>query len=86
MRKCEVYLHGIKAGESAEIDSHNYVFAYDRAYLSDKTFNPLVCLAATPLRDEPYRSDRLFPFFFNMLSERREPPDAGPVTLYFSGR
>lgn len=67
MRKCEVFLHGIKAGELTEIDSHNYVFAYDRAYLSDKT-NPSVCLAM-PLRDEPYRSDRLFPFFFNMLSE-----------------
>ena len=69
MRKCEVYLHGIKAGELTEIDSHNYVFAYDRAYLSDKS-NPSVCLAM-PLRDEPYRSDRLFPFFFNMLSEAR---------------
>lgn len=67
MRKCEVCLHGVRVGELTELDSHNYVFAYDKVYLSDKS-NPPVCLAM-PLRDEPYHSDRLFPFFFNMLSE-----------------
>lgn len=67
MRKCEVYLHGIKAGELTELDNCHYVFAYDRAYLLNKD-NPPVCLAM-PLRDEPYYSDVLFPFFFSLLSE-----------------
>lgn len=44
-----------------------YVFTYDPKYLQDKG-NPPVCLAM-PLREQPYRSSVLFPFFFNMLSE-----------------
>lgn len=67
MRNCEVYVHGIKAGELTELDSGEYVFSYDRTYLMDGN-RPPVSLTM-PLRDEPYRSDNLFPFFFNMLSE-----------------
>ena len=46
MRRCEVYLHGIRAGLLTEEDNGEYT-----------------------LREEPYRSTVLFPFFFNMLSE-----------------
>lgn len=67
MRKCEVYIHGVKAGELAELDSHEYEFVYDRTYLQNHN-NPPVSLTM-PLREEPYRSESLFPFFFNMLSE-----------------
>lgn len=67
MRKCEVYIHGVKAGELSEVGSRDYVFAYDQTYLQGKN-NPPVSLAM-PLREEPYRSDSLFPYFFNMLSE-----------------
>ncbi|MDO4163201.1 MAG: HipA N-terminal domain-containing protein [Bacteroides sp.] len=67
MRKCEVYIHGIKAGELTELNSQDYVFAYDHTYLLGED-NPPVSLTM-PLREEPYRSDYLFPFFFNMLSE-----------------
>lgn len=67
MRKCEVYIHGVKAGELSEVSSRDYVFAYDLTYLQGKN-NPPVSLAM-PLREEPYRSDSLFPYFFNMLSE-----------------
>lgn len=67
MRKCEVYIHGVKAGELTEFDGHEYEFVYDRTYLHDAN-NPPVSLTM-PLREEPYHSESLFPFFFNMLSE-----------------
>lgn len=68
MRKCEVYIHGTKAGELTELDDNQgYVFAYDKAYQLDAK-NPPVSLTL-PVREEEYRSDILFSFFSNMLSE-----------------
>ena len=63
MRQCRVYVHDIDAGLLQETDDMNYVFAYDKDY-----HGAPVCLAM-PVREEPYRSDFLFPYFFNMLSE-----------------
>lgn len=68
MRQCEVYVHGIKAGMLTEDDNKEYVFTYDKSYLQQGEKNPPVSLSL-PLRDEPYHSLYLFPFFFNMLSE-----------------
>ena len=67
MRRCEVFVHKIKAGELTEMNSEQYVFQYDKAYLLNKN-NPPVCLNM-PLREEPYLSNHLFAYFFNMLSE-----------------
>lgn len=67
MRRCEVYLHGIKAGMLTEEDNGEYTFTYDSSYLEKEDY-PSVSLTL-PLREEPYRSMVLFPFFFNMLSE-----------------
>lgn len=67
MRQCEVYVHGIKAGVLTENDDREYVFVYDEAYLLGEK-NPPVSLTL-PLREEPYQSPYLFPYFFNMLSE-----------------
>lgn len=67
MRKCEVYINGIRAGELTEFDNKEYKFVYDRTYLLDEN-NPPVSLTM-PLRKEPYYSKNLFPYFFNMLSE-----------------
>ena len=67
MRKCEVYIHQIKAGELTEVSHDRYLFTYNKVYLLGMN-NPPVCLNM-PLREEPYQSDSLFPFFFNMLSE-----------------
>lgn len=67
MRRCEVYLHGIKAGMLTKEDSGEYTFTYDSSYLEKEDY-PSVSLTL-PLREEPYRSTVLFPFFFNMLSE-----------------
>lgn len=67
MRKGEVYINGIRAGELTELDNMEYEFAYDSTYLLDEN-NPPVSLTM-PLREEPYVSKNLFPYFFNMLSE-----------------
>lgn len=66
MRRCEVYIHGIKAGVLTE-DEQGYAFTYDQPYLLGEN-NPPVSLTM-PLQQQSYRSKSLFPFFFNMLSE-----------------
>lgn len=67
MRRCEVYLHGIKAGFLTEEDKGTFCFAYDKAYLLNEKSGPVSL--TLPLRTEPYRSNVLFPVFANMLSE-----------------
>ena len=67
MRQCEVYVHSMRAGILTEDNNREYTFTYDKSYLSEGN-NPPVSLTL-PLREEPYRSPYLFPFFFNMLSE-----------------
>lgn len=67
MRRCEVYLHGVKAGMLTEEDGGGYTFTYDSSYLENGNCSPVSL--TFPLRKEPYRSSVLFPFFFNMLSE-----------------
>lgn len=55
------------AGMLTETDSNRYIFKYDADYLANQTHE---CVSLTmPLRKEEYKSDTLFPYFFNMLSE-----------------
>ena len=63
MRECKVYVHDVEAGLLQETDDREYVFTYREGYQGDP-----VCLAM-PVRQKVYRSDHLFPYFFNMLSE-----------------
>ena len=63
MRQCKVLVHDIEAGILQETDELQYIFIYNNGYGGAP-----VCLAM-PVREEPYRSDHLFPYFFNMLSE-----------------
>jgi HipA-like protein len=67
MRQGEVLINGIRAGVITEDDNKEYLFSYDTPYLLG-TNNPPVSLTL-PLRNEPYHSHVLFPFFFNLLSE-----------------
>lgn len=67
MRQCEVYLHGIKVGILTEKDTHEFTFAYDKAYLLSE--NCEAVSLTLPLRTEAYHSSYLFPVFSNMLSE-----------------
>lgn len=67
MRKCKVFVNGIEAGILTENDKNGeYCFKYNNVYLDRKL--PEVSLTM-PLREEAYRSQVLFPFFFNLLSE-----------------
>lgn len=67
MRKCNVFVNGIEAGVLTEKDNpREYVFKYRQEYLERNL--PSVSLSM-PLREEEYRSEILFPYFFNLLSE-----------------
>lgn len=63
MRQCKVLVHGREAGILSETDDGKYIFSYNNGYDGAP-----VCLAM-PVRSAEYRSDHLFPYFFNMLSE-----------------
>jgi serine/threonine-protein kinase HipA len=53
----------MEAGILQETDDREYVFTYGENYHGEP-----VCLAM-PVRKDPYRSNYLFPYFYNMLSE-----------------
>ena len=63
MRLCKVFVHDKEAGLLQETDERTYMFVYNDGYSGEP-----VCLAM-PVRKDPYHSNYLFPFFFNMLSE-----------------
>lgn len=64
MRKCKVLVHGVIAGELTEHDNpKEYVFIYSPEYKGE----PVSLLM--PVRSEEYRSEHLFPYFANILSE-----------------
>ncbi len=67
MRKIEVYRNGILAGFLTEEDRKNYVFKYEDNYFADST-KPAISLTL-PKTQQEYKSEFLFPFFYNMLSE-----------------
>lgn len=67
MRKAAVYLRGEYAGELTEISRNEYIFNYDNDYFENVN-KPAISLTL-PKSQKGYRSEYLFPFFFNMLSE-----------------
>lgn len=67
MRQLGVYNNDVLAGVLTEqAPGRSYMFAYDPAYLASGGAPVSVTL---PLRSAPYESERLFPFFVNMLPE-----------------
>lgn len=67
MRKAEIYYNRILAGTLTEEDSSHYIFTYDDFYFIDDS-QPAISLSL-PKSQKEYRSEYLFPFFYNMLSE-----------------
>ncbi len=67
MRAMEVYRSGIFAGTLIEENRNQYVFRYDDLYFTDIN-KPAISLALPKTKKE-YRSEFLFPFFSNILSE-----------------
>jgi serine/threonine-protein kinase HipA len=67
MRKVSVFRNSIFAGVLTEENRHSYVFRYDASYYANAAL-PAVSLTL-PKTSPEYRSDHLFPCFFNLLSE-----------------
>ena len=67
MRKLEIYCNGILAGQLIEENRKQYIFKYDEKYFIDE-IKPAISITL-PKSQMEYRSEFLFPFFFNMLSE-----------------
>ena len=67
MRKADIYVNKVYAGQLTEDDSRHYTFDYDEAYCKGDDAHA-VCLAM-PLSCRHYESEYLFPFFSNLLSE-----------------
>ena len=65
-RKAYVYVRNVFAGVLSETDS-GYRFAYDEDYLKSENASPVSL--TLPLRDEPYDSGTLFPFFDGLIPE-----------------
>lgn len=63
----EIYRNGIFAGILTEENRKNYTYRYDDVYFKDSS---KVAISLTlPKTQQKYKSEFLFPFFFNMLSE-----------------
>lgn len=67
MRALEIYRNETLAGILTEKNRRSYIFRYDDGYFNDSE-KPAISLAL-PKTQKEYRSEFLFPFFFNMLSE-----------------
>ena len=67
MRKLEIYRNGVLAGTLIEESQRQFIFIYDENYFNDPT-QPAISLTL-PKNQKELRSNYLFPFFFNMLSE-----------------
>ena len=64
-RQALVYYRDRVAGTLTELPGPTYRFAYDPAYLKQ---GPAISLTL-PLREEPFESSTLFPFFAGLVPE-----------------
>lgn len=67
MRKGTVFMNEIEVGTISETDYGKYIFVYSPDYLQRNDKMPVSI--TFPLQEDPFVSDHLFSFFFNMLSE-----------------
>jgi HipA-like protein len=67
MRQAKVYRNNDFAGILVEKTRNEYVYKYDDTYFNDPS-KPAISLTL-PKSKQEYKSNVLFPFFFNMLSE-----------------
>lgn len=67
MKSAKVLRNGELAGILTKEGPKSYVFTYDHNWFSNPS-KPAISLTL-PKSQKEYRSDHLFPFFFNMLSE-----------------
>lgn len=66
MRKATITIEGQLAGWLSQ-DEHGYHFWYDKAYAAQPNARPVSL--TLPLREAPYTSNVLFPFFDGLIPE-----------------
>lgn len=67
MRKANVYRNGELIGVLTQFSTNDYEFRYDDYWFANGDL-PAISLTM-PKSKQVYKSEYLFPFFFNMLSE-----------------
>ncbi len=67
MRQAEIYFKDEKAGILIQHDDGSFSYRYHDLWMSDSR-KPQISLTLPKIQQE-YKSDYLFPFFFNMLPE-----------------
>jgi serine/threonine-protein kinase HipA len=66
MRKAEIKIYDTTAGWLVE-DENGYHYNYDSSYLNSS--NPDLISLTLPLKEQPYTSKILFPFFDGLIPE-----------------
>jgi len=67
MRKANVYRNGKLVGVLTQFSTNDYEFRYNDNWLANSDLPPVSL--TMPKNKQIYKSEYLFPFFFNMLSE-----------------
>ncbi len=67
MRKAEIYYQDDYAGLLVETNEGEYEFTYDKKYVEN--FPDRFLTFTIPVSIQPYRSNRLFPFFEGLIPE-----------------
>ncbi|MEQ5790615.1 HipA N-terminal domain-containing protein [Muricauda sp. NFXS6] len=67
MRKAIIFYDQVKAGELIETNDGDYVFQYDSDYV--KQYPDQFISFSMPVRKEPFRDNKLFPFFEGLIPE-----------------
>jgi len=67
MRQAIINYNSIQAGILTELDTGEYEFVYDTAYIQQ--YPDLFITFQMPVSNRPYKSKRLFPFFDGLIPE-----------------
>ncbi len=67
MQRAKVYRNNIFAGFLIKYSDSEYSFIYDSEYLKMPNIKPISL--TLPLQEEEFKSNHLFPFFYNLLAE-----------------
>ncbi len=67
MRRAKVYYKNIVAGILTETDDGDYLFQYEEDYVAN--YPEQFITFTMPVTEEPYKSNRLFPFFEGLIPE-----------------
>ena len=67
MRKAIIFYDKVMAGELIETNDGDYVFQYDSDYV--QKYPDQFISFSMPVRTEPFRDNKLFPFFEGLIPE-----------------